>query len=143
MKLTTKGQYAIQAMIAVALHSTNSKRPISLKEIATSDNIPFAFLEQIAIKLRKANLLKSSRGASGGYVLAKDKKDISLADIMQAVEGPINVTPNTKVKFEVTHKLWEKLNQNIHTILKSITLEDLYFDAISYKAAKDDQYYIQ
>ena len=143
MKLTTKGQYAIQAMIDIAVHSTKSKEPISLREIAKNQNIPLPFLEQIGINLRKAGLVKSIRGSSGGYILCKDKKIISLADIMQAVEGPINVTPNTNREFEVTHKLWQKLNQGILTILKSITLEDLYYDSISYKASKDDQAYIQ
>ena len=143
MKLTIKGQYAIQAMIDIAVHSTKSKEPISLREIAKNQNIPLPFLEQIGINLRKAGLVKSIRGSSGGYILCKDKKIISLADIMQAVEGPINVTPNTNREFEVTHKLWQKLNQGILTILKSITLEDLYYDSISYKASKDDQAYIQ
>ena len=143
MKLTTKGQYAIQAMIDIAVHSTKSKEPISLREIAKNQNIPLPFLEQIGIKLRNAGLVKSTRGATGGYFLSKDKKQISLADIMQAIEGEINVAPNTNTRFEVTHKLWQKLNQNILTILKSITLEDLYYDSISYKASKENQAYVQ
>lgn len=144
MKLTTKGQYAIQAMIAIATHNTQSNQPISLREVSKNQNIPLPFLEQIAIKLRKAELINSTRGSSGGYVLAKDKKKISLADIMQAVEGPINVAPSTEKEFEVTEKLWDKLNQNIYTVLKSITLEDLYYDAVSLKAAQDDgEIYVQ
>lgn len=130
-------------MIDIAMHSTKSKEPISLREIAKNQNIPLPFLEQIGIKLRRAGLLKSIRGATGGYMLPKDKKLISLADIMQAVEGPINVAPNAGREFEVTHKLWQKLNQNIYTILKSITLEDLYYDSISYKASKENVEYVQ
>ena len=141
VKLTTKGQYAIQAMIDIATHNAKSKEPISLREVARSQNIPLPFLEQIAIKLRQADLVKSTRGPGGGYVLSKDKKQISLADIMQAVEGPINVAPNTD--YEVTHELWEKLNCSILTILKSITLEDLYYDSISFKASKENQAYVQ
>ncbi|OGI19801.1 MAG: hypothetical protein A3B68_08305 [Candidatus Melainabacteria bacterium RIFCSPHIGHO2_02_FULL_34_12] len=143
MKLTTKGQYAIQAMIDIAIHNSKSKEPISLREIASNQNIPLPFLEQIAIKLRRAGLVKSSRGPTGGYVLSKDKKQISLADIIQAVEGPINVTPNTENNFEVTLQLWQKLNRSIYSMLKSITLEDLYYDSISYKASKDNQAYVQ
>ena len=143
MKLTTKGQYAIQAMIAIAVHSTKSSEPISLREVASSQNIPLPFLEQIAIKLRRAGLVRSLRGPRGGYVLSKDKKQISLADIMQAVEGPINVAPSTVSEFEVTRELWQKLNRSIFTILKSITLEDLYYDSISYKASKENQAYVQ
>ena len=143
MKLTTKGQYAIQAMIDIAIHSTRSKDPISLREIAKNQNIPFPFLEQIAIRLRRAELLKSSRGPLGGYVLSKDKKQISLADIIQAVEGQINVAPNTENKADVTSQLWEKLNRNISMILKSTTLEDLYYDSISFKALKENQAYVQ
>ena len=143
MKLTTKGQYAIQAMIDIAIHCTKASYPISLREIAQNQSIPLPFLEQIAIKLRRRGLVKSTRGPSGGYVLSKDKKQISLADIIQAVEGTINVTPNTENRFEVTHELWQKLNRNIYTMLKSITLEDLYYDSISYKASKEDQAYVQ
>lgn len=143
MKLTTKGQYAIQAMIDIATHNTRSKNPLSLREISKHQNIPLPFLEQIAIQLRRAGLITSIRGSSGGYILARDKKQISLADIMQAVEGQINVAPNTSNEFEVTEKLWKKLNQNIFTILKSITLEDLYYDSISYQASKDDEAYVQ
>jgi len=143
MKLTTKGQYAIQAMIDIAVHSTKSKEPIPLKEIAHNQNIPLPFLEQIGIKLRQAGLVKSTRGPSGGYILSRDKKLISLADIMQAIEGSINVAPNTNRDYEVTQKLWQKLNQNIYSVLKSITLEDLYYDSISIKASKENESYVQ
>ncbi len=143
MKLTTKGQYAIQAMIDISIHCAKSKHPIPLKEISKNQNIPLPFLEQIGIKLRRAELVKSLRGPSGGYVLARDKKQISLADILQAVEGPINVAPNVEGDFEVTFKLWQKLNRNIVSMLKSITLEDLYYDSISFKASKENEQYVQ
>ena len=143
MKLTSKGQYAIQAMIDIAIHSSKSKEPLSLREIAKNQNIPLPFLEQIGLKLRRAGLLKSIRGPTGGYILLRDKKQISLADIMQAVDGSINIAPNANKEFEVTNKLWQKLNQNILSILKSITLEDLYYDSISFKASKENQVYIQ
>lgn len=130
-------------MIDIAVHSTKSKEPVSLREIARNQNIPLPFLEQIGIKLRRAGLVKSTRGATGGYILSRDKKLISLADIMQAIEGTINVAPNTQKEFAVTHKLWQKLNQNIYTMLKSITLEDLYYDSISYKASKENVEYVQ
>ena len=143
MKLTTKGQYAIQAMIDIAVHCTKSKEPISLREIAQNQNIPLPFLEQIAIKLRRAGLIKSTRGPTGGYILSKDKKQISLASIMEAVEGPVNIAPNAGKDYDVTYQLWQKLNRSILTILKSITLEDLYYDSISFKASKDNQVYVQ
>ena len=143
MKLTTKGQYAIQAMIDIAVHCTKSKEPISLREVAKNQNIPLPFLEQIALELRRAGLDKSTRGSFGGYVLSKDKKQISLADIMQAVEGPINIAPKAGKEFEVTHQLWQKLNRGIFTMLKSITLEDLYYDSISFKASKENQALVQ
>lgn len=143
MKLTTKGQYAIQAMIGIALHRTKSSNPVSLREIADSQNIPLPFLEQIAIKLRRAGLVKSIRGPAGGYILSEDIKQISLVDIIQAVEGPINVTPSSSRNFEVTNQLWQKLNRSIYGILKSISLEDLYFDSISFKASKESETYVQ
>ncbi len=143
MKLTTKGQYAIQAMIDIAIHSVKSKAPISLKEIAKNQNIPLPFLEQIAIKLRRAGLLNSTKGPHGGYVLTKNKNQISLVDIIQAVEGPVNIAPNVKNAHEgseVTYQLWQKLNRSIYTALKSITLEDLYYDSVSFKAARESEY---
>ena len=143
MKLTTRGQYAIQAMIDIAVHSAKSSEPISLREISGNQGIPLPFLEQIAIKLRRGGLLKSTRGPQGGYVLSKDKKQISLADIMQAVEGPIDIAPGAHQDYEVTSKLWQKLSQNIFTLLKSITLEDLYYDSISFKASMDNEAYVQ
>ena len=143
MKLTTRGQYAIQAMIDIAVHSAKSSEPISLREISGNQGIPLPFLEQIAIKLRRGGLLKSTRGPQGGYVLSKDKKQISLADIMQAVEGPIDIAPGAHQDYEVTSKLWQKLSQNIFTLLKSITLEDLYYDSISFKASMDNESYVQ
>ena len=143
MKLTTKGQYAIQAMIDIAIHCVKSNEPISLREIAQNQSIPLPFLEQIAIKLRRAGLIKSTRGSAGGYLLSKDKKQISLANIMEAVEGPINIAPNAGKDYDVTYQLWQKLNRNILTTLKSITLEDLYYDSISFKASKDNQIYVQ
>lgn len=143
MKLTTKGQYAIQAMIEVALHCSKSKDPISLRTVARDHKIPLPFLEQIALQLKRAGLVRSVRGVRGGYVLSKDKKLISLADIMQAVEGPINIAPNTKNEFELTNELWQKLNRSIFTILKSITLEDLYYDSISLLASRENQAYVQ
>lgn len=143
MKLTTKGQYAIQAMIEIATHSTHSKNPISLTQISKSQNIPLPFLEQIANKLRRAGLIKSTRGSSGGYILLKDKKQITLDDIMTAIDGKVDVKPKSENNFEVTNKLWERLNQNITNVLKSVTLEDLYYDSVSYKASKENQIFIQ
>ena len=143
MKLTTKGQYAIQAMIDIAMHCAKSSEPTSLREIATNQNIPLPFLEQIAIKLRRAGLVKSTRGPTGGYLLSKDKKSISLVEILEAVEGPINIAPSTDKENVVTHGLWQKLNRAILSSLKSITLEDLYYDTISFKASKESEAYIQ
>ena len=143
MKLTTKGQYAIQAMIDIAMHCAKSKDPVSLRQISMSQNIPLPFLEQIALKLRRAGLLKSARGSSGGYVLSKDKKNISLADVIEAVEGHINIAPNIEDSCEVTGKLWKKLNLNILNTLKSVSLEDLYYDTISFAASKEDKSYVQ
>lgn len=143
MKLTTKGHYAIRAMIDIAMHSAKSKEPLSLREISHNQNIPLPFLEQIAIKLRKAVLVKSTRGPAGGYILSKDKKIISIADIIEAVEGPINIAPNIEHNYEVTDKLWQKLNLSILNALKSISLEDLYYDTISFVASKKDESYVQ
>jgi Rrf2 family protein len=89
MKLSTRGRYALRAMIDLAQIQRNNSKPISLRDISIRQEISLQYLEQLFNKLKKANLVKSTRGAGGGYLLAKEAKKINAGEIISAVEGPI------------------------------------------------------
>ena len=132
MKLTNKGKYAVMAMADLA---TNFKKgPISLSEISIRQNISLAYLEQIFLKLKNNKLVKSSRGANGGYVLEKSASEIKISNIINAVDEEVrtlNCKKNSKrgcnnksVKC-ITHNLWDELDQHINGFFEKVKLQDL------------------
>lgn len=129
MKLTTKGRYAVTALIDIAMHG--DKYPVSLSELSKRQDISAAYLEQLAAKLRAANLLHSVRGAKGGYKLAMPARNISIADIILAIEEPMDTTKckgrrNCKNgSVCITHHLWVDLNKVIDDFLSRISVESL------------------
>ena len=132
MKLTNKGRYAVMAMADLA--SNESKGPISLTEISIRQNISLAYLEQIFIKLKNNKLVKSSRGASGGYVLEKSASEIKLSNIIYAVDEEVKTLNckksskrgcNNKSTKCITHNLWDKLDQHINGFFEKTRLQDL------------------
>tara|TARA_X000001036_G_scaffold437184_1_gene481968 strand:- start:92 stop:517 length:426 start_codon:yes stop_codon:yes gene_type:complete len=132
MKLTTKGRYAVMAMADIA-SNTNSK-PISLADISLRQNISLAYLEQIFIKLKKNKLVRSARGARGGYVLDKSPSDIKLSNIIFAVDEEVKMLNckkqskkgcNNKSTKCITHNLWDELDQHINGFFERIKLQDL------------------
>jgi Rrf2 family iron-sulfur cluster assembly transcriptional regulator len=129
MKLTTKGRYAVTALVDLALHQRDE--PMSIAEIATRHGISPTYLERLAGILRAKGLLKSVRGSKGGYHLAKPASKITVADIIQAVDEKMDATAcQGKANcFEgsvcITHHLWDRLNQQIVDFLTSVTLSDL------------------
>ena len=125
MKLTNKGRYAVMAMADLALNA--KKGPISLTEISLRQNISLAYLEQIFLKLKNNNLVKSSRGANGGYVLEKPASEIKLSNIIYAVNEEVRTLNckknskrgcNNKSTKCITHNLWDQLDQHINGFLK-------------------------
>lgn len=131
MILTTKARYAVMAVIEIA--SQNSLKPISLNEISKSQNISLSYLEQIFVLLRKNNIVKSIKGPGGGYILSKNKSEISVSDIIKAIDEPIKMTRcsvekkscnSNKTKCK-THHLWHGLEKRIYDYLNSISLEKL------------------
>lgn len=130
MILTTKGRYAVMAVIEIA--NDKSGNPISLLTISERQQISLSYLEQIFAKLKKANLVKSVKGPGGGYVLGKDKKQITVAEIIRAIGEPIKMTRCTNVKKSCdnsgakckTHHLWRGLENKIYEYLNSISLEE-------------------
>ena len=131
MKMSTKGRYAVMAMIDIASHSDGS--PVSLAEIAERQDISQEYLEQLFGKLRKAKLVESSRGPGGGYRLATPMSEIAVARIIAAVDEELQFTRcegdavEGCVKGERcnAHDLWSSLGRQMMYFLSSITLEDV------------------
>jgi len=139
MKLTSKGRYAVMAMADLA--KNNAKRPINLKEISLRQGISISFLEQIFLKLKKNNLVKSSRGPLGGYVLSKNPDEITLLSIIKAVDERVKTVGckkeskkgcNGKLIKCITHNLWDELEMHINNFFEKNTLGDIVF-----KVSKD------
>jgi Rrf2 family iron-sulfur cluster assembly transcriptional regulator len=132
MKLTTKGRYAIMAMADLALFK--DKGPISLTDISLRQNISLAYLEQIFIKLKNNNLVKSVRGAKGGYVLETSPEEIRISNIISAVNEEVK-TLNCKKESKkgcnnrntkcITHNLWDQLDNHINNFFEKVKLNDL------------------
>ncbi len=129
MRLTTKGRYAVTAMLDLALHDQSG--PVSLADISLRQGISLSYLEQLFSKLRKQNLINSIRGPGGGYQLQQPTCDISIADIIDAVNESIDTTRcRDKRGCQdgekcLTHHLWSDLSKQIHSFLSEITLESL------------------
>jgi Rrf2 family iron-sulfur cluster assembly transcriptional regulator len=129
MRLTTKGRFAVTAMIDVALHS--AKGPVTLAGVSERQKISLSYLEQLFGRLRRHGLVESVRGPGGGYNLARGTGAMSVADIIQAVDEPIDATQcggREDCLDEgrcMTHELWSNLNAHIFTFLRSVTLEQL------------------
>jgi len=132
MKLTNKGRYAVMAMADLA--SNAKERPISLSEISLRQNISLAYLEQIFLKLKNNKLVKSSRGASGGYILDKPASEIKLSNIIYAVDEEVRTLNckknskrgcNNKSTKCITHNLWDELDRHINGFFENVKLQDL------------------
>ncbi len=132
MRLSTKGRYAVMAMVDLAQHG--AERPVTLAEIAERQELSLSYLEQLFALLRKSGLVKSVRGPGGGYLLGCDRRDIRIADVILAVDEPIRATrcaPGAPVGCRgnktrcMTHDLWEELGNQIHLYLSSVSLADV------------------
>ena len=132
MKLTTKGRYAVMAMADLALFK--DKGPISLKDISLRQNISLAYLEQIFIKLKSNNLVKSVRGAKGGYELDVSPEELRISNIISAVDEEVKMLScnkeskkgcNNKSSKCITHNLWDQLDQHINNFFEKVKLQDL------------------
>ena len=129
MRLTTKGRFAVTAMIDVAMHG--GKGPVTLAGVSERQKISLSYLEQLFGKLRRHGLVESVRGPGGGYHLARPANTVSVADVILAVDEPIDATKcGGKENCDddkrcMTHELWANLNSHIFAYLRSVTLEQL------------------
>lgn len=129
MRLTTKGRYAVTAMLDLAIHAQDN--PVSLSDISARQGISLSYLEQLFSRLRQADLVNSVRGPGGGYLLARESAAIHVAEIVDAVNESIDATrcgrlANCQGGQEcLTHHLWCDLSEQIHGFLSGITLASL------------------
>lgn len=133
MMLTTKGRYAVMAMVDLTYYKQNEKA-IALHEISARQDIGISYLEQLFNKLKKHQLVKSIKGPGGGYLLNKSAKDISILSIVTAVDESMKITRcnsvdkgclKNKHKICFTHTLWDGLSKQISSYLDSISLADV------------------
>lgn len=140
MKISTKGRYGLRALIDLAQYS--EIEPVSISSIANRQGISERYLEQLMTLLKKAGLVKSIRGAGGGYVLARDVSEISVGDVLRALEG--NLEPVECAAYEatgceaaggcVTKYVWQKINESINKTVDEMDLKQLVEES---KAVKD------
>ena len=138
MKISTRGRYGLRAMVDIAIHA--NEKCISLKSIAERQGISENYLEQLMSSLKKGGLVKSTRGSQGGYILNEEPQNISVGDILRALEG--NLSPVNCVDDEtqepscakgvcigcVTKSVWEKIYESLNDVIDNITLGDLVDD---------------
>ena len=146
MKLTTKGRYAVMAMVDLAIYQHG--KPVSLKEISLRQNISLSYLEQLFTKLKTKKLVKSIRGVNGGYTLDKPASEIKLLNIITAVDEEVR-TLNCKKESKrgcnnksikcLTHNLWDRLDQHINGFFENIKLDDVAKKNIEDKVQKYEQ----
>lgn len=142
MKISTRGRYALRMMIEIGLHEG---QPTKINQVAKNQKISIKYLEQIVSLLVKANLLKSIRGAHGGYVLTKPPKEYSLGEILRITEGSLSPVkcleegnePCNRSFVCVTRRAFQKIENAINEVVDNISLEDLLNDEKKYNVADD------
>lgn len=132
MKLSTKGRYGVKAMMDLAVHYGDT--PTSIKSISARQGISEYYLEQLFSPLRRAKLIKSIRGAQGGYILNREPSEITILEIMDILEGPVEIS-DCLDKEECNHidacatrVLWQKIADSINSVMAGITLGDMLED---------------
>jgi Rrf2 family transcriptional regulator, cysteine metabolism repressor len=131
MKISTKGRYGLRSIVDLAVNSAGDHVP--LNSIAERQNVSENYLEQVFSTLRKAGLVKSIKGAQGGYILSKRMSSITVGDVLRALEGDLSVIDGTSESKNASQNMeqclsknvWEKINESINSIVDSITIEDL------------------
>ena len=146
MKLSTKGRYGVKAMVDLAINY--GEQPVSIKSISERQNISEYYLEQLFSSLRRAKLIKSVRGAQGGYILNRAPEEITIQDVLDVLEGPIEVSncledgACNNIDCCATRLLWKKLKNSIDSVTSSITLQDIvddYNEITLIKGVKDNE----
>ncbi|MDP4145402.1 MAG: Rrf2 family transcriptional regulator [Bacillota bacterium] len=141
MKLSTKGRYGVKAMVDLAINYGGE--PVSIKSISERQNISEYYLEQLFSTLRKAQLVKSIRGAQGGYILNRPPAEITVSQIMDVLEGPVEISECLdegtcdNISCCTTRLLWAKIKESIENVTQSITLQDMVDDYNNMRLVKE------
>ncbi|TAH64494.1 MAG: Rrf2 family transcriptional regulator [Anaerolineaceae bacterium] len=144
MKVSTKGRYGLRAMIDLALYSKCDLVPLA--SIAERQDISKSYLEQVFSALRKAGLVKSIKGAQGGYMLSSDLESITVGMILRALEGDLSVVPmedsapTNRIESYVRDKIWKEIDEKVFSYIDGITLKDIIDDYLKMDPAP--MYYI-
>lgn len=145
MRLTTKGRYAVTAMLDLALHATQG--PVSLADISERQGISISYLEQLFAKLRRKQLVTSVRGPGGGYRLSRDGSTIFVAEVIDAVDESVDATRCQGLgdcqngETCLTHDLWQQLSAEIHRFISGISIQSLVERAEIQKVAVRQEVY--
>jgi Rrf2 family protein len=141
LKASTRARYSLRAMIELALHEGSG--PLLLRELAAAQHISLKYLEQLTIPLRRAGLVQTERGPQGGYELARPAAEITVMEIIQAVEGPLELldcmsrpTSCERATACAARDLWTKVNDAIGAVLSRTTLADLRDEQLAAEAAR-------
>ena len=147
MKLSTKGRYGLRAMVDMAIYSKGEH--VSINSIAERQGISANYLEQVFSTLRKAGLVKSVKGAQGGYSLSQTPQEITIGSIIRALEGDMQIVDEkdsndseTTIQRIIKKSVWDKMNQSLNELLDSITVEDLVNDYNKESGIDGEMYYI-
>lgn len=132
MKLSTKGKYGIKAIVDLALNQ--GETPVSIKSISQRQGISEYYLEQLFAPLRKAEIIRSIRGAQGGYIINRDLSEVTVLELMNILEGPVEISECvdgescSNIDCCATRMVWEKLRDSIDSVMGSITIADIIND---------------
>lgn len=148
MKISTKGRYGLRALIYLSLHSNEGQ--VSLISIANHNQISIHYLEQVFSGLKKAGIVKSVKGAQGGYVLRDAPKNITVSQIITALEGEYKIAQEEiddlsefrYVSLAIQNRLWDRINEDLDNILLNTTLEDLVNEYYGLYQNGQEMYYI-
>jgi len=147
MKLSTKGRYGLRAMLDLAINSAGDH--VSLYNIAERQGISENYLEQVFSALRKAGLVRSVKGAQGGYILAEQPSKTTVGTILRALEGDLSVVDEEKENTAgnliigcIKDKVWDRMNECLNKVVDSITLEDLLLDYRKMEGVNNEMYFI-
>ena len=147
MKLSTRSRYGLRAMMAMAMNTGNAQ--MMAKEIAEKQSLPLTYLEQLMVALRKAGLVNATRGAKGGYLLARKSEEISLSDIIEALDGPISIADcsdiaNCCLDTEMCslREVFDGANELLQTYFHDISLAELVERQKARETPRAAMYYI-
>jgi len=148
LKISTKGRYGLRAMVDLSVHSNGEH--VALNSIAQRQNISENYLEQVFASLRKSGIVKSVKGAQGGYTLSRRASEIHIGDVLRVLEGSLSVVDSgegnnvdtNSLQYCIKVNLWDKLDEGINKLVDSLTLEDLANEYKKLNGTQNIMYYI-